>query len=174
MLLLHTLHVLCGNFHMNIDVPAGVGASPTACMDITTRMIFLQSDAVATIFSLLVLCGYYSRAATIRGRLLFEGSYYSREATIRGWCLGNTIDILIRLYRWEWDIRLCKANIVCNSLWWSIVWNFLSCAWGSASQVHSLSHLKLAPGWAPILILYRELGQKKGLGALCETTLNQL
>ena len=57
---------------MNIDVPAGVGAPPTACMDITTQMIFLQSDAVATIFSLLVLCGYYSRAATIRGRLLFE------------------------------------------------------------------------------------------------------
>ena len=27
--------------------------------------------------------GYYSRAATIRGRLLFEGGYYSRAASDR-------------------------------------------------------------------------------------------
>ena len=52
--------------------------------------IFLRSDIMATIFSLHILVwllfegGYYSKAATIRGRLLFEGGYYSRAATIRG------------------------------------------------------------------------------------------
>ena len=52
---------------MNIDVPAGVGASPTA------------ND-----LSSIRCCGYYFFhcllfcAATIRGRLLFKGGYYSR------------------------------------------------------------------------------------------------
>ena len=134
MLLLHNLHLLCGNFHMNIDVPAGVGASPTANDISSIRCCGYY------VFHCLLFVRLHSRAATIRGQLLLEGSYYSRAATIRGWCLGNTIDILIRyvcMYGWEWDICLWKANIACNSLWWSIVWRFLPCAWGSA---YSLSH----------------------------------
>ena len=49
-------------------------------------------------------------------------------------------------------------------------------AWGCASQtpcVYSISHAKLAPGWAFIQTnfdLMQELGQKQGVDALCETT----
>ena len=42
-------------------------------LDQTLRLLFI---------SLLVLYSYYSRAATIRGWLLFEGGYYSRAAFI--------------------------------------------------------------------------------------------
>ena len=65
------------------------------CIYNTTDTVFYQSNAVATIFSDACFCtvtciiqgGYYSRVATIRGRLLFEGGNYSRVATIRGWQL---------------------------------------------------------------------------------------
>ena len=42
----------------------------------TSLAIYRISSIRRRGYSLLVLCGYYLRAATIRGRLLFEGGVY--------------------------------------------------------------------------------------------------
>ena len=62
--------------------PALISSSPKE--DIL--YFFVQMPQLLSI-SLLALRSYCSRAATIRGRLLFEGGYYSRVATIPGWLL---------------------------------------------------------------------------------------
>ena len=62
--------------------PALISSSPKE--DIP--YFFVQMLQLLSI-SLLALRSYYLRAATIRGRLLFESGYYSRAGTIRGWLL---------------------------------------------------------------------------------------
>ena len=76
---------LCTIVHMHMYVPY-----MCTCIYNTTDTVFYQSNAVATIFSDACFCavtciiqdGYYSRMATIRGRLLFEGGNYLRVAFI--------------------------------------------------------------------------------------------
>ena len=65
--------------------------------------VSLWSDAMATIYFTAYFC-----AATIWGRLLFEGGYYLRAATIQGQCL----------FLWEacrhrqWLNKVCTSDIV--------------------------------------------------------------
>ena len=67
---LHTF-CMCENFHMNIDVPAGVGAPP---LDTQLHGHYHSNDIPS------IRCwGYYFFFADcFFVRLLFEGGYYSR------------------------------------------------------------------------------------------------
>ena len=54
------------------------------------RTVFLQSDTAVAIFSLLIFCGYYSRAATIQGWRLFLWEAYIHQGWLDKVCMSDT------------------------------------------------------------------------------------
>ena len=80
------------------ELPSSQSSNKTSCKLLINQLkypCFFHQAPQLLFFCCSFLCSYYSRAATIRGQLLFEGSYYSRAATIRGQLLfeGNILSL---------------------------------------------------------------------------------